>query len=43
MNADWIAADFTVFYIRLAARSEIEQHRDFFPAIRAGEKVFFKH
>jgi hypothetical protein len=35
-----IAADLAVFHISLSPNGEIEDHRDFLPAIRTCEEVF---
>jgi hypothetical protein len=39
-DLDRVAADLAVFHIRLTPNREIEDHRNFFPAIRACEGVF---
>lgn len=39
-DLDGLAADFTVFDVGLATDRNVEDHRNFFPAVRAGEAVF---
>ncbi len=39
-DLDWGAADFTVLDIRVAAHRKVQDHRNFFSTIGAGEGVF---
>jgi hypothetical protein len=39
-DLDGLAANLTVFDVGLATDRNVQDHRDFFPAIRAGEAVF---
>ena len=41
-DLDWVAADFTVFDVALAANRQVENHRNLFPAIRTSEGVFHR-
>jgi hypothetical protein len=41
-DLDWVAADFTVFDVALAANRQVENHRNLFPTIRAMEGVFYR-
>jgi hypothetical protein len=38
-DLDWVAADLAVFNVDLAAHRQVENHRNLFPAIWAGERV----
>src|ERR1700676_179722 len=39
-DLDWVAADFAVFDVVLTSNRQVENHRNFFPAIWAVERVF---
>lgn len=39
-DLDWMAANFAIFDVSLAADGGIEDHRNLFPTVGAGEKMF---
>jgi hypothetical protein len=39
-DLDWVAADFAVFDVALTANREVENHRNLFATIWAGEAMF---
>jgi hypothetical protein len=39
-DLDWVAADFAVFDIDLAANRKVQNHRNLFPTIGAVKEVF---
>jgi hypothetical protein len=41
-DLDWVAADFAVFDIDLTANRQVENHRNLFPTIGAGEGVLHR-
>ena len=41
-DLDWVAANFAVLDVALAANRQVENHRNLFPAIRANEGVFHR-
>jgi hypothetical protein len=39
IDLDWIAANFTIFDISLTTNRKVQDHRNFFPTVRAIEKM----